>query len=148
MRQARAFFFVCLGLLCIVAAYHLGARSAGAQSFGGGFAALVHHSPGDSNPLAIKSDGTAYSLPAGAWVPIDPVPLVPGTTVVAGNDEAQVLGSDGTLYQRGFSGIPGAAYWYVRAASPDGATPAEGTTWGQLKAKYATPAPEAAQVTR
>ena len=32
MRQARAFFFVCAGLFLLALAYHLGARSAGAQS--------------------------------------------------------------------------------------------------------------------
>ena len=32
MHKARAFFFVCTGLLCLALAYHLGARSAVAQA--------------------------------------------------------------------------------------------------------------------
>ena len=32
MHKARAFFFVCAGLLCLGVAYHVGARSAGAQA--------------------------------------------------------------------------------------------------------------------
>ena len=31
MNRARSFFFVCLGILALALAYHLGARSAGAQ---------------------------------------------------------------------------------------------------------------------
>ena len=32
MHKARAFFFVCAGILCLALAYHLGARSATAQA--------------------------------------------------------------------------------------------------------------------
>ena len=34
MHKARAFFFVCAGLFLLALAYHLGARSAGAQAPG------------------------------------------------------------------------------------------------------------------
>ena len=42
MHKARAFFFVCAGILCLVLAYHLGARSAGAQA-GGTIAGVLEH---------------------------------------------------------------------------------------------------------
>jgi hypothetical protein len=97
MHKARA-FFVCAGLLCLALAYHLGARSAGAQAPGNPVAAAA-------GGFIVTANGDVYAAPG--LVP----PSLASQWVLAGNV---------------FSGNP---------------TPAAQPTWGQVKAKYATPAP-------
>jgi hypothetical protein len=101
MHKARAFFFVCAGLLCLALAYHLGATNVRAQAPGNPVVAAF-------NAGVVTANGDVYTIPgnAGAF----------SQWVLAGNV---------------FSGNP---------------TPAAQPTWGQVKAKYATPAP--GEVTR
>jgi hypothetical protein len=69
MHKARAFFFVCAGIFLLALAYHLGARSAGAQA------------PG--NPL-VSGDGYAiYTANGDAYVRTNS--SAPFTFAYAGN---------------------------------------------------------------
>jgi hypothetical protein len=126
MRQAKAFFFVCLGILCIVVAYHLGAQSAGAQGAGtvecvgfgasGGVAVVNHH-------LYLSEDGAPSQLTDYGEIPN------PARAIACGS--RGVVLEDGTVYEN-----KGA--WRQLASLPfSGATAAQGTTWGQLKMTYA-----------
>ena len=106
MHKARTFFFVCAGLLCLAIAYHLGARSAGAQA-GSTVTGMCWTDPG-AGIVVMTANGECYfrhnegSSPYGPFV--------------------------GQLYPLG-------NYW---SGAP---TPAAQPTWGQVKAKYAPPAP-------
>jgi len=96
MRQAKVFFIVCAGLLCLALAYHLGARSAGAQAPGNPVVALGVNSQGQCVSAA-TANGNVYITVSGGWA-----------------YSSNIFGS---------------------------ATPAQSISIGQLKAKYATPAP-------
>ena len=103
MNRARSFFYACLGILCIVVAYHLGAQSAGAQAPGNPVVAVV---------APTSAGGVAH-----------------GGCVVTANGDVCAASS-------GF-GPP----WSWAGNVFGSATPAQGISIGQLKAKYATPAP-------
>ena len=101
MHKARAFFFVCAGLLCLAVAYHLGANSARAQAPGNPVV-------GFSGPLLCTANGDIYA--------------------------AAALGGNAASY----------AQWTRVGNVFSGEIPTEATqqpSWGQVKAKYATPAP-------
>jgi hypothetical protein len=61
MPKARAFFFVCAGILCLVLAYHLGAQSAGAQ-VGGTIAGVLEHKAATSygSLIVVTQNGDCY----------------------------------------------------------------------------------------
>lgn len=95
MHKARAFFFVCAGLFLLALAYHLGARSAGAQA------------PG--NPVVAASAAA-------------------GGLIVAVTSNGDVYANEGS--------IP-TPFRYTGNIFGSNPTPAQGTTIGQLKARYA-----------
>jgi hypothetical protein len=135
--RARSFFFVCLGLLCIVAAYHLGARNAGAQA-------------GEPVVGGIYLPNSVFSAVVGRTLYVKDLRVVagiPGTSpVVACSSDlvtGEVMLENGDCYRQ-----DGAGPWNYAGNVFGGATATQGATWGQLKAKYATPAPGAARVTR
>jgi hypothetical protein len=140
MYKARAFFFVCAGLLCLALSYHFGARSAGAQSAGSMEGANFAPPVQGVTPYWIVSFVvnrvlyTSYLNPlTNQWqIPALPAFTVPGTAPVAAtNGEAgYVLLANGDVYmgtQYGGNLLGGAP------------TPAQSISIGQLKAKYATP---------
>jgi hypothetical protein len=61
MHKARAFFFVCAGILCLMVAYHLGARSAGAQA-AGTIAGVLEHRTATSygGLIVVTQSGDCY----------------------------------------------------------------------------------------
>ena len=58
MRQARAFFFVCLGILALVLAYHFGATTATAQAPGNPVVGVASDPNGFT--VAVTSNGDVY----------------------------------------------------------------------------------------
>jgi len=99
MHKVRAFFFACAGVLCLALAYHLGARSAGAQAPANPVVGIAGPMSG-SALAAITANGDVYTNTCGAC-------------------------ADWTYRANIFTGSP---------------TPAMSQpTWGQVKAKYATP---------
>ena len=70
--DTRKFFFVCAGILCLAAAYHLGATSTGAQSVGGAFVGLSYNL--DSKCFALTSTGDVWKISSNA---INPGTLYP-----------------------------------------------------------------------
>jgi hypothetical protein len=68
MHRAKAFFFVCLGILCLVAAYHFGATNAKAQgdrfvvgyTYMGGGTSWVITSNGDEYYRELGSAGATF----------------------------------------------------------------------------------------
>jgi hypothetical protein len=79
MRQAKAFFFVCLGLLCIVVAYHVGAQSASAQAPGNPVVCT------DPTGVVYTSNGDAYQFGG----PSNPIWLRLGNVFSGGPVSAQ-----------------------------------------------------------
>ncbi len=75
MRKARAFFLVCAGIFLLALAYHLGARSAGAQAPGNPVVGVTAIPAGASWELvAVTANGDAYRNTSAngflAWTPI------------------------------------------------------------------------------
>jgi len=58
MNRARSFFFVCLGILALVLAYHFGATAAGAQAPGNPVVAVGGYNTSDL--IAVTANGDAY----------------------------------------------------------------------------------------
>ncbi len=65
MHRARAFFFVCAGLLCLAVAYHLGATSAGAQAPGNPLVAAHVYATNGIAQWAWAANGDEYSTADG-----------------------------------------------------------------------------------
>jgi len=62
MHKARAFFYVCAGLLCLALAYHLGARSATAQVGSSNPVVAAFLNNGDSRAQwAYTANGDVYA---------------------------------------------------------------------------------------
>jgi hypothetical protein len=136
MQQARAFLLVCAGLLCLALAYHLGARSAGAHS--GTFTAA--DCDAYSWEFSAVMGRTVCILYEGGGRKTT-VAGIPGTAPVVAcsyqGGRACVVLDNGDCYD---CAIGGAVYpWTFRGNLLGGAVSAQGTTWGQVKARYATP---------
>ena len=125
--RARTFFLVCAGILCLALAYHLGARSAGAQatgtaeavsfSYGSAWAAL------DRYLYRIGTDNQVYRYS-------EPVP---GTSpIIAVGGDGVVL-ADGSVYT--WFGNPD-DWWRYRGTFPFGATSTAPSTWGRVKTRW------------
>jgi photosystem II stability/assembly factor-like uncharacterized protein len=141
MRQARAFFFVCAGLLCLAVAYHFGAQNAGAQATD--YPAVSVACTG-SRVYAVTSNGDFYTsddlgsswtaktnpLGSGGAVPYAVADLACTGSLVF------VIASNGGVYRSDDYGTS----WTAATNVPGGAVSAQTMTMGQLKVKYATPA--------
>jgi hypothetical protein len=138
MRQAKAFLVVCAGIFLLALAYHLGARSAGAQ-VGGGL--LTAGECVDYDKTVACVDRTLYLT----WAsdPVTTYPSVPGTApvIAVGYQNHQVLAmlSNGDTYRCTYN-TGGPWEFICNAVSGPGPVPAQGISIGQLKAEYATPA--------
>jgi len=127
MHKARAFFFVCAGLLCLALAYHLGARSAGAQGGGAGYDCIQF----DDGVAFAVIGGYSYAAWDGGRLDCVPVP-VPGRAVACRGE--QVVLDNGQYWEFQID------RWRLVNTLPfSGPTPAAQPTWGQVKAKYAAP---------
>jgi len=139
MHKARAFFFVCAGLLCLALAYHLGAKSATADvgssveciavDEGTAFAIINRRLWFVPNPLI--GGGGLQLYPGGAGT-------IPGAAPVVAVGNGAVILADGSVYNLSLDD----SRWTYMGAFPSIPTPAVSQpTWGQVKAKYARPAP-------
>jgi hypothetical protein len=136
MNKAKAFLFICAGIFLLALAYHLGARSAGAQAPGGVECATVSWE-GSSMQYAVinrylyRRDSNGVALCA-----TDPIPGGSRAVGCGGNGNPVVILEDGSVYWwANQCGLPGV--WLLGGQFPTGATPAQSISIGQLKAKYA-----------
>jgi hypothetical protein len=140
MHKARAFFFVCAGIFLLALAYHLGARSAGAQ-VSTTIQGLAVGGP-DSRTITFVRNGLFYQSPNGRAGPyVVPVPVPSGSPVVATGGQPGPYGiyglvvlEDGSVYvyETGLS-----SEWQLQMNIIGAPTPAQSITFGQLKTKYA-----------
>lgn len=129
--MAKKFFCVCAGLLCLMVAYHLGARNAGAQAGGPSFmigtwerGAFVAFPNGD----IFAENATYTEWDAGVNI-FGGNPA--GRTIVA-FDGNEAVASSGEVF---WSSTP-AGPWQNLGTPPSGPTPAVRSTIGQLKVRY------------
>jgi hypothetical protein len=135
MHKARAFFFVSAGLLCLASAYHLGARSAHGQA--GTTVDGAHiFAPGGPNGSVYVSGAAGRTLYVNGQ---STAPAVPGTArIVATHADGgfcMAALENGDVYRRTGS------QWTYDGNLVGSATASVTPSWGQVKAKYATPAP-------
>jgi hypothetical protein len=143
MQGARAFFFVCLGTLCLVATYHLGAQSARAQAG----VTVQGLAVGIFDPRAITfvRDGLFSYSPDGRAGPYTiPVPVPGGSPVIATGSPGSSCGISGVVVLEDgnvYAYEPcSSETWQLQSNILGSPTAVTQSTWGQLKAKYATPA--------
>ena len=133
MPKAKAFFYVCAGILCL-AHYHLGARSARAQAPAVGFVIETN-----GNPVAILPGGDAYTCSVnfpGQWqFRANVFAGNPAGRAIVMADERTAVASSGEVYWDSQGG--GYGPW-VNLGIPPGAGPtaAQQESFGGLKAKY------------
>jgi hypothetical protein len=130
MHKAKAFFYVCAGLFLLALSYHLGARSARAQVGGSVEAAGV------ANGFNAVVGRTLYTMSfSGSPLARPPVPGSDPIVAADGNESGnQVLLASGDAYFFKPTGTPGG--WVFQGNLFGAPTPAERTTFGNLKARY------------
>ena len=135
MHKARAFLVVCAGLFLLALAYHLGARSAGAQSGSG-----IECAAAEDRYCSAVIGRQLYTI-----YPPDPMSItamIPGAAPVVACGWGTVVLEDGDIYrcQMSGAGMPIGSWTFAGHFPASGPTPAQSISIGQLKAKYATPA--------
>lgn len=129
--RARAFFYVCAGILCLALAYHLGAKSAKAQS------GITIEGPGlIQHGGAIEATGCVGRILYISGTPAM-APPVPGSapivaTATLANSPYGVMLANGDIYV--FQSPGGwTLFGNLLGAAPTSATP---ETMSQLKTRY------------
>ena len=135
--MAKKFMYVCLGILGLAAAFHLGARpgKAAIQGFDIAVATqVIHH--GEQIPLPFFSDGTEARQDECTWI-VYPRRIHPGHGTTQGfecrTDEERVVWMkqytpSGPFYDSNAQ--------YLIIAVREGSTDIQALTWGKIKAKF------------
>jgi hypothetical protein len=135
--MAKRFMYVCAGIFLLVATYHLGARSAGAQSSGLNVIGATGCSPGSVAPnMALVIDRTVYRATLNGLSQFQlqaPLPPIPGTSRVVSID-ASCTGF--AILENGDVWAGGGPSWSYVGNLLGGPTPVDQATWGRLKARY------------
>jgi hypothetical protein len=143
MNRARSFFYVCLGILALAAAYHLGARNATAQGVVAPEVAVRSGTlgAGEYIPLPTYKDGTVASVTECQWIISPSHYKMPGSfgsftaldCITSWNsvDGVQVY----SLQPDDLSDRSRANYLIVAVRST-GPTPALEKSWGQVKVDH------------
>jgi hypothetical protein len=138
--MAKKLMYVCLGILALSAAFHLGARCGSASTQTPEIAVdtgLIYH--GETVPLPFYADGTQAQEDECTWVVI-PTVLRPnhGTTegftcYAHGEPYRTVFYKQWTVDGQFFDSD---ARYLIIAVRGSGPTPIQPTTWGQIKAEF------------
>jgi hypothetical protein len=128
--RARSFLHVSIGILALAAAYHLGARSAGAQAGYGIEAAASYDVPGFAyEPKLAVINRIVWEL--GGSGPRQAVPEpIPGTA------RAIAVGVRGVVLENGEVWSHDSGAWQLQGVFPVGPTPTQSESWGSVKARY------------
>ena len=131
MDSARRFFFVCVGVLMLAVALHLGHTSAAAQIGPTVEGANIQSIPGVAYPRATGCIGrTFYWIGENGASHAVPVP-VPGTRHILSTDPYETV-----LLENGdWLKFDGSA-WVLVGNLVGGPIAATRTTWGELKTRY------------
>lgn len=129
--RARSFLYVCLGILALVAAYSLGAKSVGAQTVG-----PVECVGGDEQfACAVVNHRfyTSYVPSSSGYLDQGPVPGV-GRAIACGSGPVSgtVVMEDGAVWYLSPSGWSQGGYLPLGGAP----TPVQKATLGSVKARY------------
>ncbi len=133
MHKARAFFFVCAGIFLLALAYHLGARSAHAQSDGTAWFFVGPDGYGSAYIVTAAGDYWMHT-PGLGWRPNVAGNLFGGAAggrTVVSLQSRMLLTSTGEVWY-GNAGGP----WVNAGVPPFGPTVARQETFGGLKARY------------
>lgn len=143
MQRAKTFMFVCLGLLSLATAFHLGASLATASGVG------PFEAVGFEDGAAYAVIGrTAFVASTGNyfWQSPNPIPGASPAVAVGGMGAAfggpaspGVILENGDVYYACASNSDNG--WCLIGTFPVGAVPATQSSWGQLKARYREAAP-------
>jgi hypothetical protein len=127
--MAKRFMYVCLGILALAVAFHLGARF--------GHAEYVDHSATGivavAGDILLLDSGDAYEIGTSQdpWRPRPEYkPPIPVSEVRYWGPNF-VCSVSNEVWHREGDGI-----WYNYGSPPAGPTPVQPTTWGQIKAEF------------
>ena len=130
--MARKFMYVCLGILALVLAFHLGARYGRADTIVDhtmtGVVAASLYLYGDSNLLLESGEVWHWNEGNQEWGSSVPPPVpVPQIKFWS---EAVVIDTDNQVW------VHSGGQWFNRGAPPGGGTLTHSTTWGRIKAGF------------
>jgi hypothetical protein len=149
MHKARAFLFVCAGIILLALTHHLSARAAHGQ----GGRQLVHLTQmtvnGCLSYVAVDASGTLYAAcgtipPGTTWQVVGQLPGTPVDLNAFGTNRALAAMANGDIYEARSDLGPGFQITFSSNVF-GGPTPATQPTWGQLKSRYRQPAPTTPQ---
>jgi len=129
--RSRTFLHVSLGILALAAAYHLGARSATAQSPSGIEVADIQE---NENTAAVISRQLWY------WHGVANPPALVTSAVIPGSAAVIACSANGSqgwvLLANGEEWKSSDGSWALVAIWPVGSTPVQQDSWGGVKARY------------
>jgi hypothetical protein len=138
--MAKKFMYVCLGMLALVAAFHLGAQygQAGYVDHSGGEIIALLDTQMHDYPKVLLANGEiwAYEFDLEAWVfspeehwPSCPVPTSQIKFIDDHDVQWFISTSDELWYHNWDVG-------WVNAGSPSGGIATQSTTWSEIKARF------------
>jgi len=139
MGKARAFFFVCAGLLFLALAYHLGARNATAQAPGSDIqdvavlAGVLND--GGTIPLPTYRDGTAASESECQWT-VSMNDVRDGAICCGVHNHCFTQGRQVRVYNDVYPEFSARANFMIIAVRNNLPTPAKQESFGSVKARY------------
>ncbi len=124
--RAKSFFYLCTGLFLIAFGYHLGARTATAQSD-----AVIGTVEWQFNTVDLVVDRVAYRARGGQPVqPLGALPPIPGSSAVIAFSFDTALLANGDVYD--WTG----SNWRYDGNVVGGPTPARQESMGAVKVRY------------
>ncbi len=132
--MAKKFFYVCAGLLLLVAAYSTGASRAVAQIQNTiWYANRIDATTGVVTGRSIRFLYTQPGPTFGRTATLPPVPGTPEIVCFSGtiDGEGQAILADGSVYSK-----TNESSWFYVGNLLSGATAAPSTSWGSIKARY------------
>jgi len=131
MQRAKAFFFVCAGMLLLVLSFHLGATSARGQVSGTGW--FISGLNGGS-PMVMTASGDVWRyIPGIGWLNDlgNIFGAASGGRTIVSLLPGEAVTSTGEVWYSG-----GTWLWTNAGAPPLGPTPVHQETWGAVKSRY------------
>ena len=129
--MAKRFFYICGGLLCLVAAYQLGTESSDASivdtTIAGGW--IVGAATEGNYFSILTADGSIYTVTAGGFEFVRTIPISVGETAFFLGDDEGIVARNGDVWK---SNGPE----WINLGPPPGAISVQSDSWGSVKDRY------------
>ena len=128
--MAKKFMYVCLGILALVVAFHLGAQYGGATIVDHSTTGIIASHREGSKVAVLLEDGTVWGFDGTSWhLSDDAPPVAPGE--IKFYHGVYFVTYDNELWYK-----PPIGDWANHGTPPAGPTLTQPTTWGRIKAEF------------